>query len=91
LDIDDDFGLTQFFLQALVLAPQFLVFGSEWIVLRLGSALLKKRAMNGRVAFLPPASQRRRIDGLATKDLSDIPVSAAASTSASILVLYAAL
>src|ERR1039457_1698569 len=66
LNVDDDFRVTQFFAEVLVLATQLLVLIAEDTALGLGSALLWCQGMQdpGR-AFLPPGHQVRGVQALA--------------------------
>ena len=91
LNVDDDFGLTQFFLQAQILPPQLLVLRRQGVAFRFRSALSGKDAVNGGVALLPPTCQGRGIDPFAPENLADAAAPAAASTSARIFFLYEAL
>lgn len=72
LNVNDDFGFAQFLRQALILAGQFLVLGSQWVLLRFRAALLRQSLMNGRIAFSPPSGQGRAIDPLAAQDYPDL-------------------
>lgn len=68
LNVDDDLGLAEFFLEALVLAAQLLVLNRERLSFRMGAARLRKRLCSGLVAFLAPAGQSRGVNPLAPQD-----------------------
>ena len=68
LNVDDDVGFFQLFLQPLILAAQLFIFASQRIALRLRTPSLREGFVEGRIALFPPAVQRRGIDSLAAQD-----------------------
>ena len=58
LNVDDDVGFLQLFLQPLILATQLFVITGQWITLRLRPPLLRESLMHRGITFFPPAVQR---------------------------------
>ena len=55
LDVNDDVGFLQFFMEMLILPAQLLVFGGQRIPLRLRTSLLRKGFVYGAIALFTPA------------------------------------
>jgi hypothetical protein len=65
LNVDDDFRLTQFFAEVLILATQLLVLFVEGAALGLGATLLWCQGMqDSGGSFLPPRHQVRGVQTL---------------------------
>ena len=58
----------------LIAAAQFLILRGEWVVLRIRSALGRKSAVNGGIAFLAPVRQGGGEKPLAAQYLADTSV-----------------
>lgn len=91
LNIDNDVGFLQLFLQSLILTPQLFVFPGQRIALPPRTSLLRKSFANCSVAFLAPSVQRRRIDSFPPKHGADSAVSGSALDAPYIRFLSSAL
>jgi len=72
LNVNDDLGLAQFFLQPLILPPQLLVLRAKRIVFRLRPAFMGERCFYGGFPFSSPSCQGRGIDPFTTQQFTDI-------------------
>jgi hypothetical protein len=72
LDLDNEFGFAQIIFQSLIPAAQLLVLAGEWIVFWFRPPLLRKGSIHGGLTFLPPTSQRRRINTFPPQDFANL-------------------
>ena len=71
LNVNDDVGLLQFFLQTLIVPAQLFVFGCQRIPLRLRTSFLRKGLAHGAIALFAPAVQSRGIDPFSSQNGAD--------------------
>jgi len=62
LNINNDVGFLQFFLETLIVSAQLLIFGGQRIPLRLRTPLLRKSFVQRVIALFTPPMQRRGVD-----------------------------
>ena len=68
LNVDDDMGLTQIFIQSRILSAKLLDFFLHRVALGLRPAFLRSQSLKDSVgSFSPPMSQQRRVQTFATK------------------------
>ena len=71
LNIDNDVGFLQFFLETLIVLAQLFILGGQRIPLHLRTPLLRKGFVHRAIALFAPAVQSRRVNPLPPQNGAD--------------------